>query len=154
MSGPGPAETMRRLLEAVNAHDLETMVALFADDYRNETPAHPQRGFRGSAQVRRNWTELFARVPDLHARLPRVAVDGSGRSAQTFLVEVVARRGDEERRIAVRGQDIYAVTAPLVVEAALRVRAAPAPGVHTAGALFDPDDFLAALAHVLHRVTG
>ena len=76
MSGPGPAETMGRLLEAVNAHDLETMVALFADDYRNETPAHPQRGFRGSAQVRRNWTELFAGVPDLHARLPRVAVDG------------------------------------------------------------------------------
>ena len=32
MSEPAPAETMRWLLEAVNAHDLETMVALFADD--------------------------------------------------------------------------------------------------------------------------
>jgi hypothetical protein len=83
---------------------------------------------------------------------PREAVDADGRAAQTFLVEVVARRGDTERRIAVRGQDIYAVTAPLVVEAALRVRSAPAPGVHTAGALFDPDDFLGALAHVLHPV--
>jgi hypothetical protein len=83
---------------------------------------------------------------------PRVAVDASGRSAQTFLVEVVARRGDEERRIAVHGRDIYAVTAPLVVEAALRVRAAPAPGVHTAGGLFDPDDFLGALGDVLHPV--
>src|SRR4029450_7831949 len=76
MSEPTPAETMRRLPEAVNAHDLETMVALFADDYHNETPAHPQRGFRGNTQVRRNWTQLFAGVPDLYARLPRVVVDG------------------------------------------------------------------------------
>ena len=76
MSEPGPAETVRRLLEAVNAHDLEAMVALFADDYHNQTPAHPQRGFRGNAQVRRNWTQLFAGVPDLRARLPRVVADG------------------------------------------------------------------------------
>ncbi len=78
-----------------------------------------------------------------------VVVDAEGRSAQRFLVEVVARRGDAERRVAVSGQDIYAVTAPLVVEAAVRVLKEPTPGVHTAGALFDPDDFLAALAHVL-----
>ena len=76
MSEPGPAETVGRLLEAVNAHDLEAMVALFADDYRNEWPAHPQRGFRGSEQVRRNWSQIFAGVPDLRARLPRVVVDG------------------------------------------------------------------------------
>jgi ketosteroid isomerase-like protein len=76
MSEPGPAETVQRLLEAVNAHDLEAMVALFADDYHNQTPAHPQLGFRGNAQVRRNWTQLFAGVPDLRARLPRVVVDG------------------------------------------------------------------------------
>src|SRR5215218_10143507 len=44
-AGQGPAAVVERLLEAVNAHDLEAMVALFADDYQNETPAHPQRGF-------------------------------------------------------------------------------------------------------------
>jgi ketosteroid isomerase-like protein len=75
-TGQGPAAVVERLLEAVNAHDLEAMVALFADDYRNETPAHPQRGFRGSGQVRRNWTQLFAGVPDLGARLPRMTVEG------------------------------------------------------------------------------
>jgi ketosteroid isomerase-like protein len=74
--GQGPAAVVERLLEAVNAHDLEAMVACFADDYRNETPAHPQRGFRGSMQVRRNWTQLFAGVPDLRARLPRMTVEG------------------------------------------------------------------------------
>jgi hypothetical protein len=75
-AGHGPAAVVERLLEAVNAHDLEAMVALFADDYRNETPAHPQRGFRGNQQVRRNWTQLFAGVPDLRARLPGAVVDG------------------------------------------------------------------------------
>ena len=36
MSQAGPAETVRRLLEAVNAHDLEAMVGCFAEDYVTE----------------------------------------------------------------------------------------------------------------------
>ena len=76
MSQAGPAETVRRLVEAVNAHDLEAMVGCFAQDYVNVTPAHPQRGFGGSQQVRRNWSQLFAGVPDLRAQLLGSAVDG------------------------------------------------------------------------------
>lgn len=72
----GPAAVVARLVAAINAHDLEAMVACFADDYLNEWPAHPQRGFRGSEQVRRNWSQIFAGVPDLRARLPRMVVDG------------------------------------------------------------------------------
>ncbi|TDW81692.1 ketosteroid isomerase-like protein [Kribbella pratensis] len=72
----GQLPVLQRLLEAMNAHDLDAMVACFADDYVNETPAHPQRGFRGSAQVRTNWTQILAGVPDLRARVPRSAVDG------------------------------------------------------------------------------
>ena len=72
----GPAAVVARLLDAINAHDLEAMVACFADDYVNEWPAHPQRGFRGSEQVRRNWSQIFAGVPDLRARLLRMTVDG------------------------------------------------------------------------------
>jgi ketosteroid isomerase-like protein len=75
-AGQGAAAVVQRLLAAINAHDLEAMVACFADDYVNEWPAHPQRGFRGSQQVRRNWSQIFAGVPDLRARLPRMAVDG------------------------------------------------------------------------------
>ena len=79
MIGTAPARVavVNRLLEAVNEHDLDGLAACFADDYVNETPAHPQRGFRGSEQVRRNWTQIFASVPDIQARLPRTAVDGS-----------------------------------------------------------------------------
>ncbi|WP_405842188.1 saccharopine dehydrogenase family protein [Streptomyces sp. NBC_01518] len=77
-----------------------------------------------------------------------VAVDDSGRSAQTFLVEVVATRDGETRRAVASGQDIYAVTAPLVVEATCRVLADPhrPSGVVTAGALADARDFLSALS--------
>ncbi|MEV6540978.1 saccharopine dehydrogenase NADP-binding domain-containing protein [Streptomyces sp. NPDC051665] len=77
-----------------------------------------------------------------------VAVDDSGRSAQTFLVEVVATRDGETRRAVASGQDIYAITAPLVVEATCRVLADPRrpSGVVTAGALADARDFLSALA--------
>ena len=31
------------MLVALNAHDLDTFVALFAPDYRSEQPAHPGR---------------------------------------------------------------------------------------------------------------
>lgn len=71
-----PDTVVERLLAAINAHDLEAMVACFADDFVNETPAHPRRGFRGNQQVRRNWSQIFAGVPDLGARAPRMAVDG------------------------------------------------------------------------------
>ena len=72
----GAMAVLQRLLAALNAHDLDALVACFADDYVNETPAHPQRGFRGNNQVRANWTQLFAGVPDLRALVSRTAVDG------------------------------------------------------------------------------
>ena len=42
----------------------------------SETPAHPQRTFRGADQVRRNWEQIFAGVPDLRADLLDAVVDG------------------------------------------------------------------------------
>jgi ketosteroid isomerase-like protein len=69
-------EVVRRLLAATNAHDIDTLVACFAPDYVNETPAHPLRGFRGADQVRRNWTAIFAGVPDITAKMIASSVDG------------------------------------------------------------------------------
>jgi short subunit dehydrogenase-like uncharacterized protein len=81
-------------------------------------------------------------------RSPPAAVDARGRSAQTFLIEAVVQLGTRQRRAVVRGQDIYAVTAPLVVEALWRLLAQPRPirGCVTAGELGDACEFLAALA--------
>ncbi|MDO8770160.1 MAG: saccharopine dehydrogenase NADP-binding domain-containing protein [Burkholderiaceae bacterium] len=90
-----------------------------------------------------------AAVKDLTATNPLAptASDDSGRSSQTFLVEVVVRRGNEERRAVARGRDIYALTAPLVAEAMERVLRGEVQtaGVFTAGEAFDARDFLASL---------
>jgi len=76
-----------------------------------------------------------------------VAADESGRSSQTFLMEAVARRESEERRAMARGRDIYAITAPIVVEAAERILDGrfKATGVVAAGEIFDAQDFLMSL---------
>ena len=82
--------------------------------------------------------------PDLS---PPPATDKTGRSAQTFLVEVVARAGSEERRAVAQGRDIYAFTAPLVVEATQRVVSmrGKTAGAFAAGEIFDARDFLKSL---------
>jgi ketosteroid isomerase-like protein len=69
-------EVLNRLLRALSEHDLDGVVACFGDDYVNETPVHPLRGFTGNEQVRRNWAQIFTGVPDLRAELPRQVVDG------------------------------------------------------------------------------
>jgi NAD(P)-dependent dehydrogenase (short-subunit alcohol dehydrogenase family) len=76
------------------------------------------------------------------------ASDESGRSSQTFLVETVARRGNDERRAVASGRDIYAITAPLVVEATARlINGSNWPaGVFAPGEIFDAGDFLRALS--------
>jgi saccharopine dehydrogenase-like NADP-dependent oxidoreductase len=75
------------------------------------------------------------------------ATDKTGRSAQTFLVEVVARAGSKQRRAVARGRDIYGFTAPLVVEATERVMSmrGKRAGVFAAGEIFDARDFLKSL---------
>lgn len=64
------------LLRAVNDHDLDRVVGCFSESYRNDTPAHPGRGFQGRDQVRKNWERMFAGVPDLNADVVRSTVDG------------------------------------------------------------------------------
>lgn len=72
-----PLKTIERLVRATNAHDLEQVVACFAPDYQLASPLHPARSFRGQEQVRRNWTQIFAGVPDIATRLLAHAVDGA-----------------------------------------------------------------------------
>ncbi len=75
-SAAGPAAFVRRLCDATNAHDLEAIVACFAAGYRNDTPAHPQRSFTGVAQVRRNWEQILAAIPDLETEVLHQSVEG------------------------------------------------------------------------------
>jgi ketosteroid isomerase-like protein len=73
----GARSLVERLRDATNRHDLDGLAACFAEDYENQTPVHPARGFRGRAQVRRNWEEIFAFVPDIRAEVVASAIDGN-----------------------------------------------------------------------------
>jgi hypothetical protein len=102
------------------------------------------------------------RAPEIHAYMNLAPIDDihnpdtpaptgadeSGRSSQVFLMEVIARNGHAERRAVARGRDIYAITAPIVVEATQRVvdGLAKKSGVVAAGEVFDARDFLSSLA--------
>jgi len=73
---PGPTAVVERLRDASNAHDLEKIVACFTPDYCNETPLHPARGFVGSEQVRLNWTQILAAIPDVSTEIVASVADG------------------------------------------------------------------------------
>jgi ketosteroid isomerase-like protein len=105
-----PAETIERLLQATNRHDLDALVACFAEDYVNETPVHPARGFQGSAQVRRNWEQIFSFVPDLSAEVTRIAVDGD--SVWTEWTMQGTRRDGTRHEMA--GIIVFGVTGDLI----------------------------------------
>jgi hypothetical protein len=93
-------------------------------------------------------------VPSVTTYMTTTAAQGLSAAAEragdpeTFVVDVVVRSGGAERRITARGQDIYAVTAPLAVEAVERILTGRTrtKGVASAGELFDAPDFLRALA--------
>lgn len=79
---------------------------------------------------------------------PPTASDERGRSEQIFLMDVIVRGGSEERRATGHGRDIYAVTAPIVVEAAERILDGRVTkvGAVAPGEIFDARDFLEALS--------
>lgn len=111
--GPIPP-VVQQLLDAVNHRDLGSLVACFAEDYANETPAHPQRGFRGRDQVHRNWTQIFAQVPDVQARVSRSVTDGS--SSWTEWRMTGTRRSDASA-FEMTGVVIFKVTDGLIESA-------------------------------------
>jgi ketosteroid isomerase-like protein len=71
-----PTEVVTELREAINQHDLDAMAACFGLDYESAFPAHPDRTFRGNGQMRKNWSQIFAAVPDIKAVLLSCVSDG------------------------------------------------------------------------------
>jgi len=88
-------------------------------------------------------------IEDLHdaGTPPPIADDGEGRSAQRFFMEVRVTAGGEESRAMASGRDIYAVSAPLAVNACLSLvqNRTAASGVRAPGEIFDPRTFLSAM---------
>lgn len=76
--------------------------------------------------------------------------DAHGRSSQIFAVDALVRRRGQARRAMAHGRDIYAVTAPLVVEAMQRIvdGRCESTGVLAPGEAFDAQDFLESVSAV------
>ena len=72
-AGEAPLAVLARLSAAMNRRDLGAFVACFDRDYESEQPSHPDRQFRGAAQVERNWSAMFAALPDFRAEVLRSA---------------------------------------------------------------------------------
>ena len=78
---------------------------------------------------------------------PPTPIDDRGRSRQRFIVEVEASGRGSRRRISALGRDIYASSAPIVVEGALRLLRGEALGMGALapGEAFDARTMLSAL---------
>ncbi|OHV18641.1 saccharopine dehydrogenase [Rhizobium sp. RMa-01] len=100
-------------------------------------------------------TTALRDVRDPSTPLPQ-AVDETGRSAQRFAVEVIVTQGDLHRRILAQGQDIYAVTAPIICEAAQRILSGDIrdTGAKPPAAIFHAANFLGALGPSLSVETS
>lgn len=101
-----------------------------------------------------NASSVMNLVPLTELRDPRtpapIAADALGRSPQKFVVDVVVENDGAQRRAMARGQDIYAVTAPIIVEAAERIFRgqvdSSSNGTFSLSELFEPRAFLDAIA--------
>jgi ketosteroid isomerase-like protein len=118
-----PEQIAARLQAAMNAHDLDALVACFARDYRSEQPAHTSRGFSGRDTVRRHWARFFDQVPDFRGDVVR--------SSHGFDAEWIEWRwhGTDRHGVAfdVRGVTIVAVREGRIVWARLYME--PVEGV-------------------------
>jgi ketosteroid isomerase-like protein len=67
---------IRRLLTAMNEHDLEGFLDCYDPGYVSEQPLHPDAGFRGTDRIRENWSWKLRDGSDFSAEVVAFAVDG------------------------------------------------------------------------------
>jgi ketosteroid isomerase-like protein len=107
-------ETMEEVLDAFNRHDLDAIMAYFAEDAVMEMPrgADPWGSrYVGKAAVREGLAGRFAGIPDVHYSEDRHWVCGD-RGVSEWLLIGTTTTGD---RIAVRGCDLWEFRDGLIV---------------------------------------
>jgi len=106
--------TLEAILDAFNRHDLDGIMAFFAEDATLDTPRGPDpwgSRFAGKAAVREGLAARFAGIPDVHYAEDRHWVRGE-RGVSEWLLTGVTTAG---QRIAVRGCDLWEFRDGLVV---------------------------------------
>lgn len=106
MSGTASIATLKALVAAFNAHDLDRIMSFFAEDAVLEMPRGPEpwgRRHVGAAAVREGLRSRFEGLPDVHYGDDSHWVDGDMGISQ-WTVTGTTRTGE---RIAARGCDFY-----------------------------------------------
>ena len=99
-------ETLQRLLDAFNAHDLDAVMSFFTEDCVLEMPRGPHpwgRRFEGWQAVRSGLASRFAGIPDVHYGDDRHWVNGD-RGCSEWLLTGTTTQGE---RVEVRGCDLF-----------------------------------------------
>jgi steroid delta-isomerase-like uncharacterized protein len=99
-------ETLDALMDAFNAHDLDAIMAYFADDCSFDTSQGPEpwgRRLTGKEAVRQGLAARFDGVPDVHYDADRHLVSGN-RGVSEWLVTGTTTDG---KKLRVRGCDLW-----------------------------------------------
>jgi ketosteroid isomerase-like protein len=107
-------ETLQQVLDAFNRHDLDAIMAVFAEDAVLETPRGSDPGgtrYVGKAAVREGLAGRFAGIPDVHYGEDRHMVCGE-RGVSEWLLTGTTTAGE---RIEVRGCDLFEFRDDLIV---------------------------------------
>jgi ketosteroid isomerase-like protein len=99
-------EVLRRVLDAFNAHDLDAIMADFAEDCVFESPRGPERWgrrFVGKDEVRRGLAARFEGIPDVHYGDDDHFVCGNRGTSEWTLTGTSV----DGERIEVRGCDLW-----------------------------------------------
>jgi ketosteroid isomerase-like protein len=67
---------LEEMRAALDAHDLDAFLEFFREDYVGERPRHPGAKISSREDVRTNWAEVIADVPDLRVEVPAAVQDG------------------------------------------------------------------------------
>jgi ketosteroid isomerase-like protein len=107
-------DTLQEVLDAFNRHDLDAIMAHFADDAVFESPRGSDpwgTRFAGKAAVREGLALRFSGIPDVHYSEDRHWVSGD-RGCSEWLLTGTTTAGE---RIAVRGCDLWEFRDGLIV---------------------------------------
>jgi steroid delta-isomerase-like uncharacterized protein len=106
VSSDSTMELLREVLDAFNRHDLDAIMATFADDCVFESPRGPEpwgRRFVGKEEIRRGLAMRFEGIPDVHYGDDAHFVSGDRGLSEWTLTGTTT--GGE--RVEVRGCDIW-----------------------------------------------
>ena len=107
-------DTLKAILEAFNAHDLDAIMEYFADDCSFDMPRGPEpwgQRYLGKADVRAALATRFSGLPDVHYGDDRHWVCGNFGVSEWLLTGTTP----EGRRVRVRGCDHWEFRDGLVV---------------------------------------